>query len=906
MGSCVTKNQKTEADRSLSIKANGLSIAEEARRSVKDPNRLTRKNLKQKAAVVDARLQNNPSSEAATAHEIFKKKNDQDLKLISSSLQKHFIFNSLTNQQKNLIVERMRFYEIEANQVIFEQNSKGTSFFIISAGRVEVIINGNRVNVLKSGESFGELALLHDTPRSASVRTIIKCNLWSVDRGTFRTTLEELNAQNFLENKKFIDSISVFEVLSEEQREILVGALSVLKFTNGSKVVNEGDPGDLLYIIKEGSVVCTQKGREVRVMNKGDYFGEQALYYGSMRTATVTAAEDVILLALGRENLVECLGASLQLVIYKNSMRIAFKKNEYLSRLNKDQQENLINEMQIQSYEAGSVVVPAGTLKKESIMALVKGELKYSGQTQAVFKLFDVLGANEVINSLSTDSTNQKLHEENSWESDLIAINEVDITHISNSGFFNCIGGDYNHVTAMNEALTSMRRVQIFKALNNEELCKLVSALKTQEFADNEIIVEQNSTGDKFYLIKTGKVEIIKDGVSLRTITKDDYFGERSLLLDEIRSASVIARKKVICWVMSSADFKDILSEKIRERLMDRIKLQDDSIKLEDLVLVKTLGNGMFGNVFLVAHKEHKNLYALKAVDRRKITAFQIEENIVLERKILLQLDHTLIMKLVRTFKDQKRLYFLLEYIRGMDLFDVLRKLQLLKECDAKFYVGCIIVIIEHLHEREIIYRDLKPENMVVDAEGYPKLIDFGTAKFIRGRTYTIVGTPHYMAPEVVTGHGYGLSADYWTVGIMAYEFLFGYVPFGEDERDPYNIYEKIQERRLVFPQWIDNKNKVKEFISQLLSKNPASRLSGSFDKLKSHPWFIGLNWDKITSKELKAPYVPKFANLDIEIDTAFRSQKNLDEVISRIENSEDIPKCKRRDVPPADWDEDF
>lgn len=895
MGSCTVKNNAKDPEKILSIRPEYINITEEGRKEAKYPKKLTRKNLKQKAAVADSRLQKDLYSEASTAVQIPRKKTEQDLKLIYSSLQKHFIFNSLTDQQKKQIVERMNFCEIESNQLIFEQNSKGSSFFILASGRVEVLVNGNRVNILKSGESFGEMALLHDTPRTATINTLVKSYLWSLDRATFRASLEEMNAQNFKENKAFIDSINVFEILSEEQRESLVSVLSLQKFSNGSKIVNEGDPGDLLYIIKEGGVVCTQKGREIRMMNKGDYFGEQALYYGSPRTATVTAAEDVTLLALGRENLVECLGASLQLIIYKNSMRIAFKKNELLSKLSKEQQENLLNEMQIHSYEAGNVVIQGGTAKKSAIYALVKGELKYSGKNDAVFKLFDIIGANEVINE-----------NDGNYDNDLIALGNVDITHISNSGFLNCIGGEYSQITALNEALSSLKRVQLFKALNNEELSQLVTALKVQEFSDNQIIVEQNTSGDKFYLIKSGKVEIIKDGISLRTITKNDYFGERSLMFDEIRSASVIARKKVICWVMSMQDFKVIINERVRERLLERIKLQDDSIQLNELVLVKTLGNGMFGNVFLVAHKTDKRLYALKAVDRRKIAAYQIEENIVLERKILLQLDHTLIMKLVRTFKDQKRLYFLMEYIRGMDLFDVIRKLQLLKECDAKFYIGCIIVIIEHLHEREILYRDLKPENMVVDAQGYPKLIDFGTAKFIRGRTYTIVGTPHYMAPEVVTGHGYGLSADYWTIGIMLYELLFGYVPFGEDESDPYSIYEKVQELRLVFPQWVDNKNKVKEFVSQLLSKNPSSRLGGSFDKLKSHPWFIGLNWDKITSKELKAPYVPRLANIDLEIENAFRNQKNIDEVISRVENSEDVPKNKRRDQPPANWDSDF
>jgi cGMP-dependent protein kinase len=204
----------------------------------------------------------------------------------------------------------------------------------------------------------------------------------------------------------------------------------------------------------------------------------------------------------------------------------------------------------------------------------------------------------------------------------------------------------------------------------------------------------------------------------------------------------VKAKGHLVCWVIIKSQFTEILDDAIRKQFLDRIELQDDTVGLEDLEIVKSLGSGMFGNVFLTVHKTKKILYALKTVDRRKIAAFEIQENIVLERKILLELDHIFIMKLVRTFKDQFRLYFLLEYIRGMDLFDVLREIGLLTESDSKFLTACLVVILEHLHERDIIYRDLKPENIVVDEEGYPKLIDFGTSKIIKGRTFTIVGTP--------------------------------------------------------------------------------------------------------------------------------------------------------------------
>lgn len=194
----------------------------------------------------------------------------------------------------------------------------------------------------------------------------------------------------------------------------------------------------------------------------------------------------------------------------------------------------------------------------------------------------------------------------------------------------------------------------------------------------------------------------------------------------------------------------------------------------------------MFGNVFLVVHKEKRSLFALKCVDRGKVEQYQIHQNLVLERKIMMQLDHTFIVKLIKTFKDEYRIYFLLEFVRGMDLFDVLRELNLTSNDDAKFYIASLIMILEHLHERDIIYRDLKPENVMVDEEGYCKLIDFGTAKIVEGRTFTVIGTPQYMAPEVITGKGYTVVADYWSVGVMLFEFVCGRVPFGEEDDDPY------------------------------------------------------------------------------------------------------------------------
>ena len=896
MGSCVTKPKPVGGIVKINpTTGSNHQFSEEKKNAPRSSIDLARKQVKQKKAVVDGRIQNMNLADNQKGIKVDKKKSASDIKLIKSSLQKHFIFSSLSDKQRDLIIEEMKLYAVDSNEIIFMQNSKGNAYYVVASGRLDVIVNEKRVNSIKEGDSFGELALLHDTPRSATIKTVMNTALWVLDRKEFSRILKEMNVQNYKENRSFIDSVPLFQILSEGQKELLVSCFTMLKYIAGKKIVSEGDPGDLFYVIKEGTVVCTQQGKEIRRMAKGEYFGDQALLYNSPRTATITALEEVNCVALSRNDLTESLGGSLEQIIYKNSMRIAIDRSEHLKKLSKLQIESLINGMQVCSYKSGTIVIEEGKPKKDEIVVIVKGELKSSKSKEKKLKVFDVLGDQEVI------TENPEIYSE-SWE----AVGDVSVTHITASGFVNAIGGEYTKVTSNNEAIQLLRRIQLFKGLSPMQIEALSGTMKTQEFHDGEFIVEQNNPGDSFFLIKSGKVEIIKDNQIIRTVTKHDYFGERSLLFDNFRSASVVARKKVVCWVLLKSDFLHLLNNNIKKQLLERIELQDDSILLSELALVKTLGSGMFGNVFLTIHRQKRKLYALKTVDRKKIAAYEIEENVVLERKILLQLDHVLIMKLVKTFKDSKRLYFLLEYIEGMDLFDVLRKLGLLKECDARFYIACVFIILEHLHERGIIYRDLKPENIVVDSDGYPKLIDFGTAKFVNGRTYTIVGTPHYMAPEIVTSHGYSLAADYWTVGIMLYEFLIGYVPFGEEESDPYAIYEQVQERKLNFPKWLDNKNRVKEFISQLLSKNPANRLGGSFENLKANVWFSGFNWDKITGKELKAPYVPKSVNNEVAIESALTSKKTLDEIISKLEQKDEIPKHKRRTNAPPNWDEEF
>ncbi|CAG9321736.1 unnamed protein product [Blepharisma stoltei] len=834
-------------------------------------------------------------NEAVTAVISARPKSSEDINMILNALNSHFILRNLDEDSQRHIIDQMKHFSVNSGEIITQQGFPGKYFFVLATGRLEVIVNGIRQNVLKPGTGFGELALLDDKPRTATVKSAQKSTLWGVDRLTFKQAVEAVNRMNYEENKLFINSVPIFEILTSQQKEALLASITTQKWDNRQAIVKEGEVGDLFYIIKEGVVLCTKEGVEIRQMIKGDFFGEQALLYNSKRTATITCVGAVKVLCIGRGSLLEALGENLQQVIYRNIQKKAIEKSEPLKNLTKEQSQKMMDAMKIAKFSSGEVVVSKNSLQGSKLCIIMKGRVR---GPLGVYETFSCIGDDKI------SQTSEQNNPEN-----YIAETDADIAQISKEEFERCLGvGGIAPATNNNAALAVLKQVQLLRNLPKDRLKALLQVLRTVDFRDREAIVQENETGDTLYIVKTGKVSIFKDNTNVRTLTMHDYFGERSILFNERRSATVVAEGNVTCWTLEKNDFESIIDFSMRTQLLKRIELQDNTIMLDQLVMIKPLGKGMFGNVYLMTHKEKGAFYAMKTVPRSKIVAYNIHESLVLERKILLQLDHTMIVKLVKTFKDSKRIYFLMEYVRGIDLFDVLRQLGLLKEDDARFYTACLVVILEYLHKRDIIYRDLKPENIMIDEEGYPKLIDFGIAKIVNGRSYTTVGTPHYMAPEVIMGNGYNSAVDWWSLGIMIYEFVFGTVPFGENEEDTYKVYERVIEHNLIFPTNIKHTTHLKSIITQLLSVKGASRTGGSISKLKKHKFLAGFKWEVMFSRGISPPYVPKLRSLTSEAAKAFKSKKNFLDTILRDEISVETPihAGKSKSSVPMNWDIEF
>ena len=209
---------------------------------------------------------------------------------------------------------------------------------------------------------------------------------------------------------------------------------------------------------------------------------------------------------------------------------------------------------------------------------------------------------------------------------------------------------------------------------------------------------------------------------------------------------------------------------------------------------------------------------------------------------------------------------------------------------------------LEYLHSKNIVYRDLKPENSVCDESGYLYMIDMGTAKFLTEdsgyRSFTIIGTPHYMAPEILEGKGYGFAADIWSLGIMFYEMVFGNLPFGEDFDDPYDIYKDIEKSNLYFPLTYKD-SKGKDVMKRLMVKNQEKREVEDFNIIKTMPFFQRFDWEGLLKKQMPPPYRPKCHQL--------KEKKNknilMSDFLEPMKNT--FQKPKKSAVHP-NWDEKF
>ena len=316
------------------------------------------------------------------------------------------------------------------------------------------------------------------------------------------------------------------------------------------------------------------------------------------------------------------------------------------------------------------------------------------------------------------------------------------------------------------------------------------------------------------------------------------------------------------------------------------IDKKEKLMSLSDFDILKLIGEGSFAKVYLVRNKFNKKIYSMKKLNKPFIKKNKREKYTINERILLSKINYPFLVKLYCCFQDKEYLYFILEFIQGGELFFHLHREIRFDDEKTSFYIAELILALNFLHENKIIYRDIKPENILLDIDGNIKLTDFGLSRLCScedEKVFTICGTPYYIAPEILEKKGYNNTVDWWSLGCLMYEMLNGRPLFNYNNgKIDINEYKK----EIILPN--NFSEEAKDLIIKLLNIDPKKRLGSGkngFNDLKNHKYFENINWDDLENKKIKPPFVP---NIDNSIDLKYFDKMFTDEVNITKESNDD------------------
>jgi len=701
---------------------------------------------------------------------------------------------------------------------------------------------------------------------------------------------------------KTLTDIPLLSKLTKAKLCTLASKFTLREYETGNDVMTQGETGHEFFLIQTGTanvIKVSENGEEslLQQLNRNDYFGDQALLGEGLRNATIRATSPLAVLVLNRQQFEEltdevifvkrCAVAAdnletatvseenTDLTIEEHAfIKEAISKSLLFENLSEDVLDNIVKYFFPKDFEAGSIIIEEGSKNADEVFVIETGECDVSTQKNDN-KVVATIGAGCCFGELAL------LY--NAPRNATVTVTEAAPckTFIMSRNAYRYIVT--NHQKQCDEQnFQFLRSVQLFQPLLTNELTLLDMAFTERICAAGETIFSQGDTPDNFYVVKSGSCEGFKkiaDANDENFVHRiGSFFGELALLNDDLRAATIVAGTQGCNLLqLSKEDFDRLLGplQLILERnaeeyllpVNERNLLGDDASNICDLSNLETiglLGRGAFGKVTLVVDPFSKKSYALKAIKKSQIEELGQSGHIVNEKHVMMTMNNRFLVNLRKTYKDDWRVYFLVDVCLGGELFTILRKKRSFNEDQTRFYTGCVVEAFDYMHGMDIIYRDLKPENLVMSANGYIKVTDFGFAKVVPKKTYTLCGTPDYLAPEIVTGQGHGKAVDWWCLGVLVYELLSSFPPFFDDE--PMGTYRKIIQGKFKFPKYFTPE--ARDLIARLLRTKPTKRLAvmkGGADSIRKHNWYVSskFQWEELKEGALVAPIIPEVKSID-------------------------------------------
>ncbi|CAK9010303.1 cGMP-dependent protein kinase [Durusdinium trenchii] len=716
--------------------------------------------------------------------------------------------------------------------------------------------------------------------------------------------------KKYEETMSFLSQVPLFMRLPKDQHPILAAACVNQPFKAGQTIITQGETGREFFIIQSGEAeVSVNDGgsqKKVATLKQGDYFGENALLRNEPRSATIKAVSEIKTLKITQEKFQQLglnekiqfanrkavgAGGKRQLVVKPPSdktaterqlMETALKKNENIQtmvELDEVRVKQIIDIAWKETVPSGKEIIAQGDLAADYFYICQSGkfEIFVSDKNDSDRKLVQTVVSGGSFGELALLYLVPRA-------ATVVAKEDSVVWVIDRKNFKDILMKVSDE--KIQEYVKYLNRVEILSSLLAAEKQQVAKALTEKKFSKNEVIIQQGDPGTTFYILFEGEVSVSIDGDEKARLQASEergtaqYFGERALLNDEPRAATVrVVSKDAKALALDKEAFdlllgplEDIMARKGEATAKAVAPPAGEApapsgrdpnrpkILMTDLQKVGLLGAGGFGAVELWEHKHSGETYAMKCISKGFIVKTGMQDSVITEKNILFMTNSDFIIRLHETYNSKQSIYFLMEPALGGELYSMYQRKGFYgSEKHAKFYSAGVLCAFDHLHERHIIYRDLKPENLLLNEKGHLKVTDMGLAKFVIGKTYTTCGTPDYFAPEVIASTGHNHAVDWWMLGVLIFEFMTGSAPF--EAPYPMQIYAKVLKgiNAVKFPPQLSPQ--CVEIVKAICQKEPADRLpmlTGGSKNIKTHSWYKGFNWDKFTEFTLEAPFIPK------------------------------------------------
>ena len=709
-----------------------------------------------------------------------KNKESKDSSLIGDVFINHCFLRALDRQTRQQIIQEMSYFSVKSKTDIFRQGDAPGCFYILSNGTCDLIVNGQKIKALEKGDYFGDKAILYGTNREYTIKTTSDCLVWALEKDIFHDIINNKLKMTYEDIKKTISKLPIFAATTVDEILKLLENIYLEEYNHNNEILyEEGSISNCIYIIKDGKVSLKKDGKLIEVLSKGECFGALEILANSNRITEAIPTGKTIVLTIPVFCLKKLYGENYKSIIALNFIKSAFANHPSFKKTNLNFLDEVFGHFSFKYYERQTDILRPGEPKCNNIVIPIEGELESNGKI--ICQKNNLLFGKEIY-----EEDNSKINSSIKCKPySLIAT--LKISDLKQQ--FKC---NIKELDEKNLIIDQLKQNDYFKNLTKQKTETLFKKLKTKIFKNGQNILTQGEKSNLFYIIKKGAVDFYKKNNFIFSKGKYYFFGERNLLFSESNEETSKAHGDIELYYLEKQDFENVVEKNYVNYLKEREFLHDNKIQLKDLVYYKELGEGSYGNVCLVKSKTNDFFYAIKNMPCKQILYSLLNSNVELERALLSKIDHPFIVRLVKSMKDRNYIYFLMDYIKGKELFDVMRDIGILNKNQSRFYAASVMIAIDYLHGKKIIFRDVKPENVMVLPNGYIKLVDFGTAKSIIDRTHTRIGTPHYMAPEIILGGSYSFEVDYWSLGVMIYEFMCGRMPFGEDVEETMDIYLAI------------------------------------------------------------------------------------------------------------------